>query len=137
MALRFARSAEEQALRELDITVERTGRTTAVRAVGRIDLATETPWHDQVMGAATATDDTTSVTVDLTAVTFLSWASTAVLIRAHRACLRRGRALRVLACGPVLTGLQLTRMNEEITIVPATRPVHVERPRAATSWLIA
>ncbi|RLK58617.1 STAS domain-containing protein [Actinokineospora cianjurensis] len=132
MALTFAKPD-----RRLDITVDRTGRHVTVAAAGRIDLATETPWHDQVMHACTATDDTTRVTVDLTEVTFLSWASTAVLLRAHRACQRRGRALRVLACGPVLTGLHLTRLHEDITVTPTLRPVQSTRPRACSGWLIA
>ncbi|MBM7774572.1 anti-anti-sigma factor [Actinokineospora baliensis] len=123
--------------RRLTLTVERTGRHVTIAATGRIDLATETPWHEQVMRACTAADDTTRVTVDLTGVTFLSWASTAVLVRAHRACQRRGRTLRVLASGPVLTGLHLTRLHEDITITPGPRPVGVSRPRAATGWLIA
>ncbi|SDC08922.1 STAS domain-containing protein [Actinokineospora iranica] len=137
MALSFARSAEEQALRELTITVDRDDRTAVIGAVGRIDLATETPWHDEVMTASTADDGTTRVVIDLTAVTFLSWASTAVLVRANRACRRRGRTLRVLACGPVLTGLQLTHLPEDITITPSARTAPTPAARATSSWLIA
>ncbi|GAA3033149.1 STAS domain-containing protein [Actinokineospora globicatena] len=132
MALTFAKPD-----RRLDITVDRTGRHVTVAASGRIDLATETPWHEAVMRSCTATDDTTRVTVDLTAVTFLSWASTAVLLRAHRACQRRGRALRVVATGAVLTGLHLTRLHEDITVTPAHRPTQTTRPRACSGWLIA
>ncbi|GAA3000123.1 STAS domain-containing protein [Actinokineospora diospyrosa] len=132
MALTFA-----QPDRRLTLTVARTGRHVTIAAVGRIDLATESPWHEEVMRACTAADETTRVCVDLTEVTFLSWASTAVLVRAHRACARRGRTLRVVASGPVLTGLHVTRLHEDITIIPGLRPVEVTRPRAATGWLIA
>ncbi|MDQ3404149.1 MAG: STAS domain-containing protein [Actinomycetota bacterium] len=137
MALKFARSAAEQAKRELGITVERTGRTIVIAATGRIDLATEMPWHDAVMAACTAEADTRRIVVDLTQVSFLSWASTAVLLRAHRACQRRQRTLRVLACGPVLTGLQLTQLDEEITVTPTLRTVEPPTPIGTSGWLIA
>ncbi|WP_051385342.1 STAS domain-containing protein [Actinokineospora inagensis] len=133
MALTFARPTD----RGLHITVHRTRHTTTVAATGRIDLATETPWHDHLMRACTAPDDTTRVSVDLTDVTFLSWASTAVLLRAHRACQRRGRTLRVLARGPVLTALHLAGLDQDITISPAMRPARTTRPHGSTGWLIA
>ncbi|WP_018680337.1 STAS domain-containing protein [Actinokineospora enzanensis] len=137
MALRFARSAAQQRRRDLWIGVERTARATTVTAAGRIDLATEAPWHDEVMQACTATDATAHVTIDLTRVTHLSWASTEVLRRAHRACIRRGRALTITAAGAVLTSLQLTRLHEEIVITAAPRPEHARRPVAASGWLTA
>jgi anti-anti-sigma factor len=138
VALKFARTPAEQARRELRISVERTGRTVAVVAAGRIDLATEGPWYDQVMAVCTEDADTKRVVIDLTSVTFLSWASTAVLARAQRACARRGRTLRVLACsGPVLACLHMTEFDDDMMITPTV-------PRAAepllygtSSWLIA
>ena len=137
MALKFARTAAEQARRELRIAVERTGRTVAIIATGRIDLATEGPWHDRVLAACTADDDTRRVIIDLTSVTYLSWASSAVLARAHRACVRRDRTLRVLACGPVLTSLHMTELGEDVTITPSL-PRGTEPPLlGASSWLIA
>ncbi|EWC61975.1 hypothetical protein UO65_2686 [Actinokineospora spheciospongiae] len=138
MALKFPRSPHEQAQRTLTITTHRTGHTTTIAAQGRIDLATEHPWHDALMTTATTDPTTDHLIVDLTAVTFLSWASTAVLLRAHRACTRRGRTLTIHARGPVLTGLQLTSLHDELHIVPATTPAPSPRRQAAASgWLIA
>ncbi|PPK65295.1 STAS domain-containing protein [Actinokineospora auranticolor] len=137
MAPSFARPTTPHPRRELNLSVHRGTHAVTITASGHIDLATEAPWHDHLMRACTAADDTTRVTADLTAVTFLSWASAAVLLRAHRACHRRGRAFRVLATGPVLTGLQLTRLHEEITIIPTTRPVTRAPAPAASGWLIA
>ena len=137
MALKFARTPAERARRELRLTVERTGRTVAIAATGRIDLATEGPWHDQIMAACTSDDDTKRVVIDLTSATFLSWASTAVLSRAYRACARRNRTLRVLACGPVLACLHMTQLDEDITITPTLARAVEPAQFGTSSWLIA
>ncbi|SDI16206.1 anti-anti-sigma factor [Actinokineospora alba] len=137
MALKFARTPAEQARRAVKITVERTGRTVSIAASGRIDLATEGPWYDQIMAACTDDSDTKRVVIDLTSVTFLSWASTATLVRAHRACARHGRSLRVLACGPVLACLHMTHLDEDVTITAVTPQVREPLPYGTSSWLIA
>ncbi|MGX7828232.1 STAS domain-containing protein [Actinokineospora sp. 24-640] len=123
--------------RHLSVTTRRSGTVRTIHAEGHIDLATEAPWHDHLITAATSADPTTHLVVDLTQVTHLSWASTAALVRAHHACTARGRHLTVLAGGPILTGLRLSRLDQVFTITPAaqrTRPVHNHN---CSEWLIA
>uniref|UniRef100_UPI003C761913 STAS domain-containing protein n=1 Tax=Actinokineospora sp. G85 TaxID=3406626 RepID=UPI003C761913 len=134
MALHFPRIPLDTE-RTLTTTTHRHTGTTTITANGRIDLATETPWHDAVMTAATT--DTGPLVIDLTAVTHLSWASTAVLARAHRACTRRNRTLTVQARGAVLTTLQTGSLTQHLTIVPTASPTTIPHQRSATGWLIA
>ncbi|GAA4418429.1 STAS domain-containing protein [Actinokineospora soli] len=123
--------------RHLTITTERHGTVHTITAAGHIDLATDAPWHDELITAATSPDHTTHLVVDLTNVTHLSWASTAALVRAHHACTTRGRTLHVRAGGAILTGLRLTRLGDTLTITPATQVARPATTHNHSEWLIA
>ncbi|MFC5288384.1 STAS domain-containing protein [Actinokineospora guangxiensis] len=123
--------------RHLSVSGERHGTVLTITAAGHIDLATEAPWHERLMEAATSPEHTTHLVVDLTAVTHLSWASTAALVRAHHACVGRGRALHVRAGGAILTGLRLTRLDDTLTITPAAQVTRSVARYNCSEWLIA
>ncbi|GGS27983.1 STAS domain-containing protein [Actinokineospora fastidiosa] len=133
MPLRFA----PPRTRHLAVTSHRSGPVHTIAAQGHIDLATDAPWHDHLIDAATSADGTTHLVVDLTDVTYLSWASTAALIRAHHACAARGRHLVVRAGGAILTGLRLTRLDHTLTITPATTTARTATAHNHSEWLIA
>ncbi|OLR93803.1 STAS domain-containing protein [Actinokineospora bangkokensis] len=138
MTLKFARTPRERAERSLTVTTTHTAGTTTITAHGRIDLATEAPWREALITTATTPDPTTHhLVVDLTAVTHLSWASTAVLLRAHRACTRRGRTLTTLARGPILSSLHLTPLAQELRIAPSTTTAPTPHTHSTNAWLIA
>ena len=114
----------------LAVTTRRTRSAVVVAARGRIDLAGEQPWRDQVEEACGESSAKTLVVVDLTDVGYLSVGTAPLLIRAHYHCLHRGRRLRVaVRPGPVLNTLRLTGVHEIVALCPdldsALRPLVV------------
>ncbi|MGW5053506.1 STAS domain-containing protein [Actinokineospora sp. NPDC004072] len=117
----------------LVVTTRRTRSAVVVVARGRIDLAGERPWREQVEEACGENSTKTLVVVDLTDVGYLSVGTAPLLIRAHYHCLHRGRRLRVaVRPGPVLRTLHLTGVPEIVSICPDLDTAL--RPLVASRW---
>ena len=117
----------------LAVTTRRTRSAVVVAASGRIDLAGERPWREQIEEACGESSAKNLVVVDLTHVGYLSVGTAPLLIRAHYHCLHRGRRLRVaVRPGPVLTTLRLTGVGEIVAIFPDLDSAL--RPLVASRW---
>jgi anti-anti-sigma factor len=91
----------------LSVSVERSGRSMTVRAVGELDLAT-LPLVSDPLRRALERREAASITLDLRQVSFIDLRGLRMLITANRLAGRNGYRLRVMCGGAVGRLIELT-----------------------------
>jgi anti-sigma B factor antagonist len=110
----------------LQASITRVHNTHVVRFRGEVDMSTAALF-EQTISAATAAR-TTSITIDLTEVTFFGATGAALLVAAARGhCQTLGIAVRLVPSEAVLSALRLRGLDRAFDITDA-RPATCQRP---------
>ncbi|HEY0640570.1 MAG TPA: STAS domain-containing protein [Pseudonocardiaceae bacterium] len=103
----------------LSVTIAEADGAVSIAAHGEVDLFTVRTLEGAIAEVLTE-DESATVVLDLTGVTFLASVGLNVMVVAHRECAKRGRALVVRASGAVRRAMRSAGSDTIVTVEDAT-----------------